>query len=143
MPFTLAHPAIMIPLQTRASRYQGLLSALIIGSMIPDFNYFLPLGVTRFESHTWFALLWFSLPLGLVFYLIYHSLLAPVVYSFLPGKFQRRIPSIWSIAGFGTGITRLIKTKTPLGSPLKTSNELRLFCCLLCPCYLGSAMPFY
>lgn len=91
MPFTLAHPAILLPLQKTASRYQGLLSALIIGSLIPDFSYFLPLGVTRFESHTWLALLWFSLPVGLLFYLVYHQLLVPVVYSFLPKYFQSRL----------------------------------------------------
>lgn len=96
MPFTLAHPAIIIPLHKTASRYQGLLSALIIGSMIPDFSYFIPLGVTRYESHTWLALLWFSLPVGLMFYLVYHTLLVPVVYSFLPHRFQRRLNPTFS-----------------------------------------------
>lgn len=96
MPFTLAHPAIIIPMQKAASRYQGLLSALIIGSMIPDFSYFIPIGVSRSESHTWFALLWFILPIGLTFYLVYHKLLVPVAYSFLPKKFQQRLNPTFS-----------------------------------------------
>jgi hypothetical protein len=97
MPFTLAHPAIIMPLQKPISRYQGLLSALIIGSMIPDFSYFLPLGVTRYDSHQWLALLWFCLPVGLIFYLVYHTLLVPVVYSFLPKAFKSRLNPRFSI----------------------------------------------
>ncbi|RVU83732.1 DUF4184 family protein [Leucothrix sargassi] len=31
MPFTVVHPAIIIPIEKATKRYQGLLSALIIG----------------------------------------------------------------------------------------------------------------
>ena len=91
MPFTLAHPAIILPIERAARRYQGVLSALIIGSMMPDFSYFLPLGVTRYESHTWLAVLWFCLPVGLIFYLLYHTLLIPVICSLLPKKLRQRM----------------------------------------------------
>jgi hypothetical protein len=37
MPFTLVHPIVTIPIR----KYGFPLSALIIGSMTPDFNYFI------------------------------------------------------------------------------------------------------
>ncbi len=98
MPFTLAHPAILIPLEKAARRYQGVLSALIIGSLLPDFSYFLPLGVTRYESHTWFAILWFCLPVGVVFYLVYHALLVPVLYSLVPNKLRQKVSNRFATA---------------------------------------------
>ncbi|MCK5726141.1 MAG: DUF4184 family protein [Thiotrichaceae bacterium] len=90
MPFTLAHPAIVIPLYKKLKSW-GVLSALIIGSMVPDFSYFIPLGIGRYETHTLFALLWYCLPMGLLFYYLYHGLLFPVLYSLLPTSFRQRL----------------------------------------------------
>jgi hypothetical protein len=50
MPFTLAHAAATVPL-LRLLGSRGVFSALVIGSMAPDFAYFLPLGVRRGQSH--------------------------------------------------------------------------------------------
>ena len=90
MPFTLAHPAVVIPLKKHLKKW-GVLSALIIGSMTPDFSYFLPLGISRYETHSLSALLWFCLPVGLTFYYIYHILLAPVLLSISPQGFKQRL----------------------------------------------------
>ena len=90
MPFTLAHPALIIPLNKCLKKW-GVLSALIIGSMIPDFSYFLPLDVSRYETHSVMALLWFCLPVGLGLYYLYHLLLYPLLYSILPQKIQQRL----------------------------------------------------
>ena len=54
MPFTLSHPAAVIPL-----RRWGIFSALIIGSIMPDSVYFLPF----MDEHDRFA---HTLP-GIVF----------------------------------------------------------------------------
>ncbi|MSQ59664.1 MAG: DUF4184 family protein [Betaproteobacteria bacterium] len=48
MPFTIAHPAAALPL-LRPLRGFGVLSALVIGSMTPDFPYFLTGDLTRRE----------------------------------------------------------------------------------------------
>ena len=90
MPFTLAHPALIVPLNKYLKKW-SVFSALIIGSMIPDFSYFLPLGVGRYETHTVMALLWFCLPVGLGFYYLYHLLLYPLLYSILPLQIRQRL----------------------------------------------------
>jgi len=51
MPFTLCHPALVVPLHRCVRRWTSL-SALVIGSMAPDFVYFLPAGVDGVFSHS-------------------------------------------------------------------------------------------
>ena len=51
MPFTLCHPAIVLPLYRYAARITSL-PGLVIGSMSPDFVYFLSLGISRSFTHT-------------------------------------------------------------------------------------------
>src|SRR5581483_12465816 len=46
VPFTLAHPAAVLPLRRRGLVF----SALVVGSMAPDFEYFF--GLKRPISHT-------------------------------------------------------------------------------------------
>ena len=41
MPFTISHTVAVIPLYKYLGKF-GALSALIIGSMIPDFEYIIP-----------------------------------------------------------------------------------------------------
>lgn len=69
MPYPFAHPAAVIPL-----RRLGVPSALVIGSIVPDLWYFVPL-VERAQSHSLAGLVLFCLPLGLALYLLFHSLL--------------------------------------------------------------------
>jgi len=52
----------------------GVPSALAIGSVVPDFWYFVPL-VTRADSHGLAGLAWFCVPAGLLLYLVFHALL--------------------------------------------------------------------
>ena len=73
MPYPFAHPAAILPLARPLGRFAAP-SALAIGSIVPDFWYFVPL-VTRFDSHSPAALLWFCLPLGLILYALFHLLL--------------------------------------------------------------------
>ncbi len=44
----------------------ALLSALVIGTMAPDFGYFVPGSYVHAHTHTPGSLLWFSLPVGVV-----------------------------------------------------------------------------
>lgn len=69
MPYPFAHPAAVIPL----ARF-GVPSALAIGSVVPDFWYFVPL-VARADSHGFAGLAWFCLPMGLFLYVVFHALL--------------------------------------------------------------------
>ena len=64
MPFTLAHPAIVLPLAAKKLRMSA--TGLVIGSMVPDFEYFIRMRTESKYSHTLAGLFWFDLPLGLL-----------------------------------------------------------------------------
>ncbi|WP_376717545.1 DUF4184 family protein [Mucilaginibacter terrae] len=66
------------------------LTALVIGSMLPDFEYFLRLKIKSAYSHTWTGLLWFNLPLGLILYFVYSKLVKPVLIVHLPTFLNKR-----------------------------------------------------
>ena len=80
MPFTLSHPAAVIPLQ----RTRLILSALIVGSIVPDIAFLLPIGVSRAQSHSLAGLVWCCLPVGLATYLLFHWLLKAPLIDLLP-----------------------------------------------------------
>jgi hypothetical protein len=90
MPFTFAHPAAAIPLARPLGRY-GVLSALVIGSMTPDFWIFLPVPVTRSQTHGLAGLLWFCAPMGILMYLLFHAVLKQPLLSLLPAKYAARL----------------------------------------------------
>ncbi len=69
-------------------------SALMIGSMGPDFAYYLPLPVDRSQSHGALALLWFVLPLGLLIYALWHGLMREPLTELLPPGIRARVRSI-------------------------------------------------
>jgi Domain of unknown function (DUF4184) len=83
MPFTLAHPAAVLPLGRQLARWR-LLSAALIGSMAPDFGWFLPWRPARFETHSANALLTFCLPLGLAAYWLFQRVIRRSVLELLP-----------------------------------------------------------
>ncbi len=91
MPFTVAHTVAVIPLLKYLGKF-GALSALIIGSMTPDFSYFTPYLVhQRFESHSLLGVYLFAIPMGLTIYFLYHLLMAPVIVSLLPKALQQHL----------------------------------------------------
>jgi hypothetical protein len=90
MPFTFSHPAAVLPL-ARPLRKWTVPSALVIGSMTPDFALFLPLGVARLQSHSLAGIFWFCLPIGLASYLVYHLYLKFPLLGLLPNPLGRRL----------------------------------------------------
>lgn len=91
MPFTFAHPAAAVPLY-RLAPDRLVLSALVIGSMTPDFHYFLPFDILRSDSHSLPAVLWFCLPLGMVLYLLFHLILKAPLAALLPAAMRTKLP---------------------------------------------------
>lgn len=83
MPFTFAHPAIVLPLKKKINKYFGL-TALVLGSMSPDFEYFLNLKITSEVGHTLKGFLTYNLPLVFLFALVFHLVMKPVLYLHLP-----------------------------------------------------------
>ena len=73
MPYPFAHPVAVLPLARPMGRF-AVPSALAIGSVAPDLWHLAPF-VSRADSHSPAALLWFCLPAGLLAYVLFHLLL--------------------------------------------------------------------
>ena len=88
MPFTISHTAVVLPFARLLARWQ-LLSAAVIGAMVPDFRIFFP-GLPRVETHSALALLTFCLPVGLSTYWVFQLLIKTPMMEVLPdGPYAR------------------------------------------------------
>ncbi|HSL47041.1 MAG TPA: DUF4184 family protein [Anaerolineales bacterium] len=85
MPHPVAHPAVAIPF----ARAGMVLSALVIGSIAPDFGYFLPL--PGFFMYTLPGLFLFNLPMGLLLLWLFHTFAKWPLISLLPASLQSRL----------------------------------------------------
>lgn len=83
MPFTISHAAVVLPFARLLARWR-LLSAVVIGAMVPDFGLFSPWRVNRFETHSVAALVTFCLPVGLLTYWIFQYLVKTPIMEVLP-----------------------------------------------------------
>jgi hypothetical protein len=90
MPFTISHAAAALPIHS-LTRTRLPLAALMIGSMAPDFAYFLPVEYDRVETHSLASLLYFSLPIGLAVWLYFVTVLERPSIAFLPDAWRTRI----------------------------------------------------
>lgn len=83
MPFTFAHPAAVLPLSKISGRYLSM-TALIIGSVIPDFEYFIRMKIQSDYSHTVGGLFWLDLPLAVLLYFIFRNIIRNDLIDNLP-----------------------------------------------------------
>jgi hypothetical protein len=90
VPLTFAHPAAAVLLARPLGR-AGVLSALVVGSIVPDLHYFLPLPVSREATHSLPGLLWFGLPVGVLVYVAFHRALKQPLLALLPTAWQERL----------------------------------------------------
>jgi hypothetical protein len=87
LPFTLSHTAAAIPLARRGLVF----SALVVGSMSPDFSYFV-FQTTAFRfSHTLPGIFFFCVPISLALLWLFHSLLKYPLLSLLPEAHCKRL----------------------------------------------------
>ncbi len=90
MPFTFSHPALVLPI----TRFQKLsATALIIGSMVPDVEYFLRLKVASLHSHTFWGILYFDLPLVLLLSIVFHQFVRVPLLQNSPKSIYQLIPN--------------------------------------------------
>jgi hypothetical protein len=87
MPFTISHAAAAWPFE----KSKLVLSAVIVGAMAPDFDYFLNMGITGRWTHTIAGTFEFSLPAALIVLAVFHLLLKKSAVALLPERVQRRI----------------------------------------------------
>ncbi|MFY9804513.1 MAG: DUF4184 family protein [Candidatus Acidiferrales bacterium] len=80
MAFTFSHPAAVLPLRAIFKRWIPF-SALVVGSMVPDASYYLPMPEHfRRHSHTLLGTFSTSLPAGILVLLIFYWAAGTVVY---------------------------------------------------------------
>jgi hypothetical protein len=90
MPFTVSHAAAVLPL-LRLGNHRLPLAALMLGSMSPDFSYFLPGDLAILPTHTVTGLFWFCLPAGLAMWMLYVYVLEAPTLTLLPETWRTRI----------------------------------------------------
>lgn len=87
MPFTISHVAAVLPLR---DRWKLIWPALIIGSMAPDFEYFM-LGAPRTRVlHTFPGVIVYAIPLSLIVLWITHEVMRGPFFEILPTKLNTR-----------------------------------------------------
>src|ERR1700733_2673029 len=89
MPYTLSHAAAVMPFSRSLLRWR-VLSATVIGSMVPDFGYLVPVPLPRAETHSAISLVTFSLPVGLLSYWIFQFLIKTPLLNLLPDRAYMR-----------------------------------------------------
>lgn len=90
MPFTFSHPAIILPFRYLPKSWFSI-TALAIGSLTPDFEYFLRMKVKSDYSHTLDGIFWFDLPLALLLTFLFHNLARNLLFQNLPSFIRSRI----------------------------------------------------
>ncbi len=99
MPFTISHPAAVLPLRRPLARF-GVLAALVVGSMAPDFPYYLGVRGMRPYTHSLLGIAWFSIPAGWLAYLGFQLLLRRPAVFLLPAPLRARLDPGPRIGGF-------------------------------------------
>jgi len=91
MPFTISHVAAVLPLMKKNAPTAWLSwTGLIVGAMIPDFEYFLRMRVRSEWSHDILTGLLFNIPLGLIVCYLFHNVVRDRFIAELPSPLQKR-----------------------------------------------------
>jgi len=105
LPFTFAHPLYAIPLKYIKPKYIKpkyiSLSGLILGSMSPDFEYFIALEPFQYIGHTTKGLFLEAIPLCVILVILFRFIMKPFVLH-LPSFFHinARVYNIFRIFDF-------------------------------------------
>ncbi len=90
MPFTFSHPAAVLPAKFLPKKMVSM-TALIVGSMAPDFEYYIRMKALHKYGHSWVGLFWFDLPIAFVICFIYHRFVRDRLIDNLPGFLHKRL----------------------------------------------------
>jgi hypothetical protein len=89
MAFPLSHPAAVLPLTLLPKRYVSA-TGLIIGSLVPDFEYLLRLEVKAVYANLWPDLIIFNSLMGLLLIFAFHQLIRKPLILNLPSSLRKR-----------------------------------------------------
>lgn len=90
MPFTLAHPLGALPLKWLKRSWFST-TGLVVGSMAPDYEYFLKQMPGQSLSETAWGVFLFDLPLAILVALVFHLLVKRPLIRHLPAPFDQRL----------------------------------------------------
>lgn len=107
MPFTFAHPAIILPFY-KSKTFSRFFTLLVIGSMSPDFEYFLRLQTYSKYSHTIPGIFYFCIPASLVIFFLYEKVIKPELTRYFLQKEVTTISIIRSNTDILLGITAIV-----------------------------------
>ena len=116
MPFTVSHAAAALPVHVFSRRLP--LAALMVGSMAPDFAFFVPFAPYRSSTHSIAGLFWFCLPVGLLVWAVFVRWMEHPTMALLPEAWREKLtptgaftPRLIGLAAIGIvlgAITHLI-----------------------------------
>jgi hypothetical protein len=90
LPFTLAHPVLILPFFRSREKWISF-TGLLVGSMVPDFEYFILAGDSHRYGHSLAGVFWLDLPLGIILAFLYHNLVRDPLITHLPRFFQKKM----------------------------------------------------
>lgn len=88
MPFTLAHPSIIFPLEN--TKFKLSVTALVTGSMVPDFEFFFQMREVDNIGHHWYGIILFDIPVAFILCFLFHNLIKEAFVANLPARYQKR-----------------------------------------------------
>ncbi|MGI8893554.1 MAG: DUF4184 family protein [Bacteroidia bacterium] len=89
MPFTFSHPAIVLPFAFLSRNYISM-TGLIIGSLAPDFEYFIRFKTLSLFSHTIPGIFYFNLPVAIILAFLFHHVVRNPLIDNLPLSLKSR-----------------------------------------------------
>ncbi|MBK6952806.1 MAG: DUF4184 family protein [Crocinitomicaceae bacterium] len=99
MPFTFSHPAIILPLAKINAKYISV-SALVIGSMSPDFEYFIRMRLKQVHGHNLAGAFYFDLPVTIISLILFHFLVRDTLIDHLPEFLRKKYASFYQMNWF-------------------------------------------
>ncbi|MCB2407368.1 DUF4184 family protein [Hymenobacter lucidus] len=120
MPFTPAHPALVLPL-LRPLHRQLSATGLVLGAMAPDFEYFLRLRPDGIYGHTLAGIFWLDLPLIMAFAWLFHKLVKLPLTQCLPAVLRARL---LPLVGTTWPVRRLFSGPVLLGALLGCASHI-------------------
>ena len=91
MPFTISHAAAVLPF-SKLGKSRLPLAAMMIGSLSPDFAYFLPESLAQASKHDLEGILFFCWPASLALWLLFVHLIESPTIDLLPAAWRVRVP---------------------------------------------------
>jgi len=98
MPFTISHIAAVLPAWKKTPHIFSF-TGLVVGSMAPDFEYFIRMTLYGHYGHTMAGIFIFDLPIGILIYILYHGIVRFQMIRHFPrilyARFSRYMQTDW------------------------------------------------